>query len=139
MPVEIFKTNRIYFEGLRLSVMLYRLEKSSSNFDNITLFAKTILYNFMIDASFLLIIFLSALHYLFQNDGYTVWLVCSTGVYGLNILTEIVNMYYINHSELSDEEKTQGILYQSPRYMFFNKREKAMCYKPIIKKIRKSR
>ena len=137
--MKIFRTDRAYFEGLRLSVMLYRLEKSSANFDNITLFAKIILYDLMIDASFLLMIFLGALHYLFQNDSYSAWTACSTGVYGLNILNEIVNIYYISHRDLSDEEKTQGILNQSPRYMFFNKREKAICYKPIIKKIRKSR
>ncbi len=136
--MKIFRTNRVYFEGLRLSVMLYRLEKSTANFDNITLFAKAILYDLMIDASFILIIFLSARQYLFQNDSYSVWLVCSIGVYGLNILNEFVNMYYVSHRELSDEEKTQGILNQSPRYMFYNKREKALCYKPIIKKIRKS-
>jgi hypothetical protein len=48
-------------------------------------------------------------------------------------------MYYINLRELSDEEKTQGLLHHSPRFMLLNSREKAICYKPIINKIRKLR
>ena len=135
--MKIFRTNKISFEGLRLSIELYRLDKSDSrNFVNITAFAKTILFDLMIDASFLLITVLSIDHCVFQNDRWSAWLVFGAGVYGLNILNELVHQYYFNNSGLSADEKTKGILNNAPMYMFFNDREKELLYKPVYKKVR---
>ena len=135
--MKLFRTNRISFEALKLSIELYRLDKSNiRHFDNITLLAKTIFFNLMIDASFLLITFLGAAHYVFQNDRWSAWLVYGVGVYGLNIINEIVHQYYFHNTELSADEKTQGILNNAPRYMFFNDREKEIFYEPVYKKVR---
>ena len=135
--MKIFRTNKISFEGLRLSIALYRLDKNDSrNFVNISAFAKTILFDLMIDASFLLITVLSTAHYVFQNDRWSAWLVFGAGVYGLNILNELVHQYYFNNRGLSADEKTKGILNNAPMYMFFNSREKELLYKPVYKKVR---
>ncbi len=135
--MKIFRTNKISFEGLKLSIELYRLDKNDSrNFVNISAFAKTILFDLMIDASFLLITVLSIDHCVFQNDRWSAWLVFGAGVYGLNILNELVHQYYFNNSGLSADEKTKGILNNAPMYMFFNEREKELLYKPVYKKVR---
>ena len=135
--MKIFRTNKISFEGLRLSIALYRLDKNDSrNFVNISAFAKTILFDLMIDASFLLVTCLGVAHYVFQNDRWSAWLACSVGIYGLNLLNEIVHQYYFHNTELSADEKTQGILNNAPRYMFFNDREKEIFYEPVYKKVR---
>ena len=135
--MKIFRTNKISFEGLRLSIALYRLDKNDSrNFVNISAFAKTILFDLMIDASFLLITVLSTAHYVFQNDRWSAWLTCGVVIYGLNLLNEIVHQYYYHNIELSAEEKVQGILHNAPKYMFFNDREKEIFYKSIYKKVR---
>ena len=135
--MKIFRTNRISFEALKLSIELYRLDKSNVRyFDNITLFAKTIIYNFMIDVSLLLTVFFCVAHYVFQSDRWSAWLVFSVGVYGLNVINMIVHQHYFNNTELSADEKTQGILNNAPRYMFFNDREKEIFYEPVYKKIR---
>ena len=135
--MKILRTNKLTFEGLKLSIVLYRLDKGNiRNLDNITVFAKTILFDLMIDASFLLITFLGAAHYVFQNDRWSAWLAGGVGVYGLNLLNEIVHQYYYHYTELSAEEKVQGILHNAPKFMFFNDREKEMFYKPIYKKVK---
>ena len=135
--MKLFRTNKMSFEGLKLSIVLYRLDKGNiRNFYNITVFAKTILFDLMIDASFLLVTCLGAAHYVFQNDRWSSWLACGVGVYGLNLLNEIVHQYYYQNTELSAEEKVQGILHNAPKFMFFNDREKEMFYKPIYKKVR---
>ena len=135
--MKLFRTNKMSFEGLKLSIMLYRLDKGNiRNLDNITVFAKTILFDLMIDASLLLIIVLSTAHCVFQNDRWSAWLVFGAGVYGLNILNELVHQYYFNNSGLSADEKTKGILNNAPMYMFFNGREKELLYKPVYKKVR---
>jgi hypothetical protein len=90
----------------------------------------------VIDASFLLVTCLGAAHYVFQNDQWSSWLACGVGVYGLNLLNEIVHQYYYHSTELSAEEKTQGILNNAPKFMFFNDREKEIFYKSIYKKVR---
>ena len=133
--MKLFRTNKVAFEGLKLSIELYRLDKSDKqHFENITIFLKTILYDLMIDASLLLTVFLSIACYGFQKDRFFVWLVCSSCVYGLNIINELVNMYYVTNMELTADEKTQGVLNHAPRYMFFNKSEKERFYKSIKKK-----
>ena len=135
--MKILRTNKLTFEGLKLSIVLYRLDKGNiRNLDNITVFAKTILFDLMIDASFLLVTCLGAAHYVFQNDRWSAWLACGVGVYGLNLLNEIVHQYYYQNTELSAEEKVQGILHNAPKYMFFNDREKEILYKSIYKKVR---
>ena len=135
--MKLFRTNKMSFEGLKLSIVLYRLNKGNiRNFDNITVFAKTIVFDLMIDASFLLITILGVAHYIFQNDQWLAWLAGGVGVYGLNILNEIVHQYYYHNTELSSDEKVQGILHNAPKYMFFNDREKEIFYKPIYKKVR---
>ena len=134
MPVKLFRTKKVAFEGLKLSIKLYRMDKSDKqHFENITIFLKTILYDLMIDASLLLTIFLSIACYGFRKDRFFVWLVCSTCVYGLNIINELVNMYYVTNMELTADEKAQGVLNHAPRYMFFNKSEKERFYKSIKK------
>lgn len=135
--MKILRTNRLTFEGLKLSIVLYRLDKGNiRNLDNIIVFAKTILFDLMIDVSFLLVTCLGAAHYVFQNDRWSVWLACAVGVYGLNLLNEIVHQYYYHNTELSAEEKTQRILNNAPKFMFFNDREKEIFYKSIYKKVR---
>ena len=135
--MKILRTNKLTFEGLKLSIVLYRLDKGNiRNLDNITVFAKTILFDLMIDASFLLVTCLGAAHYVFQNDQWSAWLAGSVGIYGLNLLNEIVHQYYFNNSGLSADEKTKGILNNAPMYMFFNGREKELLYKPVYKKVR---
>jgi hypothetical protein len=134
MPMKLFRTKKVAFEGLKLSIKLYRLDKSDKqHFENITIFLKTILYDLMIDASLLLTVFLSIACYGFQKDRFFVWLVCSSCVYGLNIINELVNMYYVTNMELTADEKTQGVLNHAPRYMLFNKSEKERFYKSIKK------
>ena len=134
MPVKLFRTKKVAFEGLKLSIKLYRMDKSDKqHFENITIFLKTILYDLMIDASLLLTIFLSIACYGFRKDRFFVWLLCSSCVYGLNIINELVNMYYVTNMELTADEKTQGVLNHAPRYMFFNKSEKERFYKSIKK------
>lgn len=49
---------------------------------------------------------------------------------------EIVHQYYYQNTELSAEEKVQGLLHNAPKYMFFNDREKEIFYKSIYKKVR---
>ena len=135
--MKLFRTNKMSFEGLKLSIMLYRLDKGNiRNLYNITVFAKTILFDLMIDASFLLVTCLGAAHYVFQNDRWSAWLACGVGVYGLNLLNEIVHQYYYQNTELSAEEKVQGILHNAPKYMFFNDREKEIFYKSLYKKVK---
>jgi hypothetical protein len=125
------------FEGLKLSIVLYRLDKENiRNLDNITVFAKTILFDLMIDSSFLLVTCLGAAHYVFQDDRWSVWLTCGVVIYGLNILNEIVHQYYYQNTELSAEEKVQRILHNAPKFMFFNDREKEIFYKSLYKKVR---
>ena len=137
MPMKLFRTNKFSFEGLKLSIALYRLDKGNGeSIEDIFLFLKTIIYDAMIDASFLLTVFLSIACYGFQKDRYFVWLVCSAGVYGLNIINELVNMYYVTNMDLSADEKTQGILNHAPKYMLFNKKEKERFYKSIYKRFR---
>ena len=132
--MKLFRTKKVAFEGLKLSIKLYRMDKSDKqHFENITIFLKTILYDLMIDASLLLTIFLSIACYGFRKDRFFVWLVCSTCVYGLNIINELVNMYYVTNMELTADEKAQGVLNHAPRYMFFNKSEKERFYKSIKK------
>ena len=135
--MKLFRTNKMSFEGLKLSIMLYRLDKGNiRNLDNITVFAKTILFDLIIDASFLLVTCLGAAHYVFQNDRWSAWLACSVGIYGLNLLNEIVHQYYYSNTELSDDEKVQRILNNAPKYMFFNEREKDIFYKSLYKKVK---
>ena len=135
--MKLFRTNKMSFEGLKLSIMLYRLDKGNiRNLDNITVFAKTILFDLMIDASFLLVTCLGAAHYVFQNDQWSSWLACGVGVYGLNLLNEIVHQYYYHYTELSADEKVQGILHNAPKFMFFNEREKDIFYKSLYKKVK---
>ena len=132
--MKLFRTKKVAFEGLKLSIKLYRMDKSDKqHFENITRFLKTILYDLMVDASLLLTIFLSIACYGFRKDRFFVWLVCSTCVYGLNIINELVNMYYVTNMELTADEKAQGVLNHAPRYMFFNKSEKERFYKSIKK------
>ena len=90
----------------------------------------------MIDASFLLVTCLGAAHYVFQNDQWSSWLACGVGVYGLNLLNEIVHQYYYHYTELSADEKVQGILHNAPKFMFFNEREKDIFYKSLYKKVK---
>ena len=135
--MKLFRTNKLSFEGLKLSIVLYRLDKGNiRNLDNIIVFAKTILFDLMIDASFLLVTCLGAAHYVFQDDRWSSWLACSVGIYGLNLLNEIVHQYYYQSTELSAEEKTQGILNNAPKFMFFNEREKDIFYKSLYKKVK---
>lgn len=135
--MKLFRTNKLSFEGLKLSIVLYRLDKGNiRNLDNITVFAKTILFDLMIDASFLLVTCLGAAHDVFQNDRWSAWLTCCVGVYGLNLLNEIVHQYYYHNAELSAEDKTQGILHNAPKFMFFNEREKDIFYKSLYKKVK---
>ena len=132
--MKLFRTKKVAFEGLKLSIKLYRMDKSDKqHFENITILLKTILYDLMIDASLLLTIFLSIACYGFRKDRFFVWLVCSTCVYGLNVINELVNMYYVTNMELTADEKAQGVLNHAPRYMFFNKSEKERFYKSIKK------
>ena len=135
--MKLFRTNKMSFEGLKLSIVLYRLDKGNiRNLDIITVFAKTILFDLMIDASFLLVTCVGAAHYVFQNDRWSVWLTCGVVIYGLNLLNEIVHQYYYQNTELSAEEKTQRILKNAPKYMFFNEREKDIFYKSLYKKVK---
>ena len=135
--MKLFRTNKLSFEGLKLSIMLYRLDKGNiRNLDNITVFAKTILFDLIIDASFLLVTCLGAVHYVFQDDRWSAWLACGVGIYGLNLLNEIVHQYYYHSAELSADEKVQGILNNAPKFMFFNEREKDIFYKSLYKKVK---
>ena len=135
--MKILRTNKLTFEGLKLSIVLYRLDKGNiRNLDNITVFVKTILFDLMIDASFLLVTCLGAAHYVFQDDRWSAWLAFGVGVYGLNLFNEIVHQYYYHSTELSPEEKTQGILNNAPKFMFFNEREKDIFYKSLYKKVK---
>ena len=54
--MKLFRTNKMSFEGLKLSIVLYRLDKGNiRNFYNIKKKKKTILFDLMIYASFLLV------------------------------------------------------------------------------------
>lgn len=133
--MKLFRSNKLSIEGLRLSLELYRLEKSDKNKELIGMFAKTILYDAMIDLSLLAFLILSLLQYSFPDNSLFTWICISAGVYGLELLNQIVNQYYSQNRDLSCEERARAILDKAPKYIFFNEKEKEIQFKPIVRKI----
>ena len=92
--MAIFRTNKLTFEGLKLSLQLYRMEKSQFAKESISVFAKTILYDVTIDISLLMTGLFGFLQYGCGDDQWLPWLFASAGIYGLEIINGFVIQYY---------------------------------------------
>ena len=137
--MKIFRTNRLVFEGLMLSLKLYRLEKSQYANDSISIFLKTILYDVTIDISLLMTILFSLLQYESGDERWLLWLHACAGIYGLEIINVFVIQYYFYFSESDSETRAWSIVNEAPKYILFNQKEKEMQFNIINRKLRKEK
>ncbi len=135
--MKIFRTNRLAFEGLKLSLELYRLDKSQQSKDVISFFLKTILYDAVIDISLLMTVFFSVMYYEWGDARWMPWLLASAGVYGLEIINKIILQYYSSCSELDNESRARCIVNQAPKYILFSKKEKEKQFDILYRKFMK--
>ena len=135
--MAIFRTNKLTFEGLKLSLQLYRMEKSQFAKDSISVFAKTILYDVTIDISLLMTGLFGFLQYGCGDDQWLPWLFASAGIYGLEIINGFVIQYYYYYSGLDSETRARGVVTQAPKYILFNKKEKEMQFNIMYRKFMK--
>ena len=136
--MKLFRTNRLTYEGLRISLDLYKLDKSENTKDTISFFAKTMIYDVIIDISLVVVLSLCVLQCISPDGRWFSWIFASAGVYGLELISKMVHQYYCYFNSSSTEERAWAILDYAPKYMLLTKREKELAFKGLAKGIEKA-
>ena len=97
--MKLFRTNRLTYEGLRISLDLYKLDKSENTKDTISFFAKTMIYDVIIDISLVVVLSLCVLQCISPDGRWFSWIFASAGVYGLElIIVNVINLFTMQKS-----------------------------------------